>query len=183
MTDVARLGRWLLIAFMALLTWRFMRSPHGSAAVESFLHLPNLVFHEAGHVVFLPFGRFMSVLGGSLLQVLVPVVCAASFLRQQGNRFACAVCAWWAGQSLVDIAPYVADARALQLTLIGGRTGAEVEGHDWEYLLTAIGLLQWDVVIARLTHLAGSLVMVAALAWALALVVRHREVETAWADR
>jgi hypothetical protein len=112
----------------------------------------------------------------------VPLACAASFLRQQGNRFACAVCAWWGGQSLVDIAPYIADARALQLTLIGGRTGAEVEGHDWEYLLAALGLLQWDIVIARLAHLAGSLMMAAALVWAIVLVVRHREVEAAWSS-
>jgi hypothetical protein len=181
-TGVSRLGRWLLIGFLALQTWRFALSPLGAAAIESFLHLPNLVFHEAGHVVFLPFGRFMSVLGGSLLQLLVPLACAASFLRQQGNRFACAVCAWWGGQSLVDIAPYIADARALQLTLIGGRTGAEVEGHDWEYLLAALGLLQWDIVIARLAHLAGSLMMAAALVWAIVLVVRHREVEAAWSS-
>ena len=179
MTDATRVARWVLILVLALFTWRFATSPLGAAAVQSVLHLPNLVFHEAGHVLFLPFGRFMSVLGGSLLQVLVPLLCAASFLRQHGNRFACAVCAWWSGQSLVDIAPYVADARALQLPLIGGRTGAEVEGHDWEYLLTALGLLHWDVVIARLTHLAGSLVMAAALAWAIALVVRRRELETA----
>lgn len=36
------------------------------------------------------------------------------------------------GQSLTDVAPYINDARALQLVLLGGRTGAEVEGHDWE---------------------------------------------------
>ena len=47
------------------------------------------------------------------------------------------------------------------------------------FRLTALGLLHWDVAIARLTHLAGSLVMAASLAWAIALVVRRREVETA----
>jgi hypothetical protein len=30
---------------------------------DSFLHLINLVFHEAGHVVFAPFGSFMMALG------------------------------------------------------------------------------------------------------------------------
>jgi hypothetical protein len=34
--------------------------------------------------------------------------------------------------------------RALQLVLLGGKTGAEVEGHDWEYLLTELGLLRVD---------------------------------------
>ena len=28
---------------------------------ESFLHLINLPFHEAGHLIFMPFGRFMMI--------------------------------------------------------------------------------------------------------------------------
>ena len=70
------------------------------------LHLPNLVFHEAGHVIFSPFGRFMTVLGGSLFQCLVPIALAIAFLRQD-DRFGAAVCSWWAGQNLLDVAPYV----------------------------------------------------------------------------
>ena len=42
---------------------------------------------------------------------------------------------WWAGENMMDVAIYINDARALQLTLIGGQTGAEVEGHDWEHIL------------------------------------------------
>jgi hypothetical protein len=93
--------------------------------MDSFLHLPDLVFHEAGHLIFGVFGRFMSVLGGSLLQFLIPVVAAVAFVRQE-EKFSAAVCAWWAGQNLVDLAPYIADARSLRLVLLGGRTGAEV---------------------------------------------------------
>jgi hypothetical protein len=177
-TDLARAGRWIVIAVMSILTWQFACTPLGPDADASLLHLPNLIFHEAGHVLFLPLGRFMTVLGGSLLQVLVPLVCAATFARQHGNWFACAVCAWWAGQNLVDIAPYVADARALQLPLLGGLTGAEVEGHDWEYLLSALGLLHRDLALGRVTHLAGQLAMSASLIWAVTLVLRHREIDS-----
>lgn len=173
----AAAGRCALILVLACFTWQFARTPAGSVAVQSFLHLPNLVFHEAGHVLFLPLGRFMSVLGGSLLQVLVPLVCAGAFLLQYEDRFACAVCAWWTGQSLVDLSPYIADARALRLTLLGGRTGAEVEGHDWEYLLSAAGMLHWDLTLGRFTHFAGTLVMVAALVWATLLVVKQHKSE------
>ena len=38
------------------------------------MHLINLVFHEAGHILFAPFGSFMMSLGGSLLQVIVAAV-------------------------------------------------------------------------------------------------------------
>jgi hypothetical protein len=156
-----RAGRWVVVVILAVLTWRFARLPLDGSSQAAFLHLPDLVFHEAGHVILVPFGRFMSVLGGSLFQVLVPVICAVAFLRQD-NRFGAAVCAWWAGQNLVDVAPYIADARRLQLVLLGGFTGAEVEGHDWEYLLGTLGWLHHDVAMGRGAYVAGTAVMLAA---------------------
>ena len=170
-----RAAQWFGIAVLAFLTWRFARAPLDGSGLDSFLHLPDLIFHEAGHVLFSPFGRFMTVLGGSLLQVLVPVICAGTFLYQQNDRFAAAVCTWWAGQNLVDLAPYVADARRLKLVLLGGRTGAEVEGHDWEYLLTSLGWLHLDHALGRAAQVGGTLVMLSALAWAMASIVRRQD--------
>lgn len=161
---IVRLGRVLVVAGLAAWTWHFAAAPMG-AAMDSVLHLPNLVFHEAGHAIFGLFGRLIGVLGGSLLQLTVPIVCAVAFWRQQ-NRFGAAVCAWWAGQNLVDLAPYIADARRLQLTLLGGRTGAEVEGHDWEYLLAEMGWLHLDQTLGLAAHRLGLVVMVGALVWA-----------------
>ena len=54
------------------------------------------------------------------------------------TRVANVAAIWWMGQSLTDVAPYINDARALQLVLLGGRTGAEVEGHDWESRSTRV---------------------------------------------
>ena len=111
----ARLGRGVVLAGLVVWTWQFARAPMGAGVMDSVLHLPNLIFHEAGHVLFSPFGRFMTVLGGSLFQVLVPVTCAAAFLKQK-DAFAAAVCTWWAGQeSSSTLHSYIADARALQL--------------------------------------------------------------------
>jgi len=126
------------------------------------VHLP---FHEAGHVLLAPFGRFLSVLGGSLFQVAIPLVCGAVFLLKNRDPYAAAVTLWWAGQSLMDLAPYIADARALRLPLLGGRTGAEVEGHDWEYLLGALGFMSQDVTLGKLSFALGALTMLAALGW------------------
>ena len=165
-TPAAIAGRALVWLGLAWLFLGFAR--HGVAsnyAGRSFLHLPSLVFHEAGHVLFGLFPRFVTVLGGSLLQLIVPAVCAVAFWRRQ-DRFGTAVGLWWLGQNFVDLAPYIDDARALRLVLLGGRTGAEVEGHDWEYLLGSVGLLAWDHVLARLAHLTGLAVMSGALAWA-----------------
>jgi hypothetical protein len=159
------LARAALLVGLAAWTWHFARAPLGDAATDSILHLPNLVFHEAGHVIFAVFGRFMSVLGGSLLQVALPLAIAVAFLRQH-DPFGAAVCTWWAGENLLDLAPYIADARKLQMVLLGGRTGAEVEGHDWEYLLTALGWLHLDRTLGVAAHRVGLMVMIGALVWA-----------------
>jgi hypothetical protein len=75
----------------------------------------------------------------------------------------------------VDLAPYIADARRLKLVLLGGRTGAEVEGHDWEYLLTSLGWMRFDLALGRAAHVMGTLVMLSALAWAIVSIIRQRD--------
>src|SRR2546425_929878 len=106
-----RLGRLGLLLLLARWTWLFLAWPMREDVVgASFLHLVNLPFHEAGHVLFSPFGEFMTYLGGSLGQVLVPVICLIAFLTTNPNAFGAAVTCWWAGENLVDLAPYINDA-------------------------------------------------------------------------
>ncbi len=167
-------GRAALLAFLALWTLGFLR--HGLDAAYlggSFMHLVHIPFHEAGHVLLSPFGRFVTVLGGSLFQVAIPIVCAVVLLVKTSDPFGASVATWWAGQSLMDLAPYIADARALRLVLLGGKTGAEVEGHDWEYLLGTLGWLHRDVTLGRASYTIGALMMVLALAWGAAVVLRQ----------
>lgn len=167
--DAAAPAHHLLLrgAVVAGLGWLWLKmaaAPVGGYDVP-LLDTANLVFHEAGHVLFLPFGAFLTSLGGSLTQVLIPLACMAAFLRE-GDRFAAAAALFWAGENLVDLAPYVADARALQLVLLGGHTGAEVEGHDWEAILGALGLLPYDVALGHAFRRVGLLVMFGAILWA-----------------
>jgi len=169
-TSAAAIGRAILLAILMWWTWHVVPHPlDAERVVHSFLHLINLPFHEAGHVMFSPLGEFMSILGGSLLQILIPVVCAVAFARRD-DWFGAAVCVWWAGENFVDLGPYIADARALQLPLIGGQTGAEVTGHDWEAILGRLGWLHLDHALGIAAHITGSVVMIAALtagAWML----------------
>jgi hypothetical protein len=174
LTGLMRAGRIALLAGLFVWTIHFARAPLGSSSASSVLHLPNLVFHEAGHVLFGFFGRFMTVLGGSLLQLLVPIVLAIAFLRQR-NTFGAVVCTWWGGENLLDLAPYIADARSLELVLLGGKTGAEVEGHDWEFILTQLGWLHLDRTLGVAVYRAGLVVMFGALVWGALHLLRHRE--------
>jgi len=162
---MARVGR---IALLVLARWTFiflvwpMRQDVVGA---SFMHLIDLVFHEAGHIVFRPFGEFLTVLGGSLLQVIVPIVCWISFTTTNPDPFAASVMAWWTGESLVDISFYANDARSLSIMLLGGHTGSEVYGHDWEQILGMTGLTMHDHQIAWTFHGVGAVMMVGALAY------------------
>ena len=163
-----RAGRIALLLLLTYWTWLFLAYPMREDVIgESFLHLPNLIFHEAGHVLFSPFGTFMMTLGGSLTQVLVPIVCGVALLKTNGDIFGATVMGWWTGQNLLDVAIYINDARALQLTLVGGATGAEVEGHDWERLLTMTNSTHLDHRIAGVVQFAGGLLMIGCLVYGL----------------
>jgi hypothetical protein len=171
---IAVAARAALLAGLAVWSLRFFAHALEPGYVcGSFMHLVHLPFHEAGHILFMPFGRLLMSLGGSLTQVLVPLVCLGTFLVKTRDTFGAAVALWWAGQSLMDVAPYIADARALQIILLGGRTGAEVEGHDWEAILSALGWLQYDILLGRLANLLGIALMLVALSWGASVVVRQ----------
>ncbi len=132
---------------------------------SSFLHGPLLVFHEAGHVIFRLLGEFMSVLGGTLGQLLMPAILCGALLVRNRDPFGAAIGLWLFGVSLLDIAPYLYDALHPQLVLLGGRTGEE-GGHDWIYLLGETGLLKRAQGLGWLVHKLGALVVLASLAWA-----------------
>jgi hypothetical protein len=158
-------------AWCAFALWTAFFALHGvdwEAIGSSFLHSVILPFHEFGHVLFRPFGRFMTILGGSLFQVLMPLGLMLAFIIKQRDTFGASAMLCWAGQSLVDLSPYIADAQARSLPLVGG--GGE-ESHDWGNLLTMTGMLAHTQGLARLCFAAGVLVMVAALAWG-ALLLR-----------
>jgi hypothetical protein len=133
---------------------------------NSFMHLVNLPFHEAGHIFFGMFGQFIMVLGGSLTQCLVPLICLLTFLVKTKDPFAASVSLWWLGENLIDLGPYINDARALKLILLGGVTGRDVEDyHDWEFILRKLGLLEYDHLTAQTAHMIGSLLMLIAFVW------------------
>ena len=95
--------------YLVLLIWggRLMTSSIQSNYVgESFLHLINLPFHEAGHIFFSPFGRFLQFLGGTLGQWLVPFIVLCAFVVR-GNPFGASVGLWWLGESFLEkITPF-----------------------------------------------------------------------------
>jgi hypothetical protein len=163
------------LALVALLAWSWYLFGYDYRYGEigtSFMHDILLPIHEAGHVLFRPFGHFMMVLGGSLFQLLVPIGIAGAFMLKNHDNFGAAIGAWWAGVSLVDLSPYVYDALAPRLTLIGGGTGADGP-HDWIYILLSVGQLANSQRWGAGLHAAGGILMLLSLIWAGLLLWRQ----------
>jgi hypothetical protein len=123
----------------------------------------NLVFHEAGHVFFRLLGPAMELYGGTLGQLVFPLVVSVSF-RRRGAVVAGSLGLVWLMQNFLNIARYMGDARAQLLPLVGGGE------HDWTHILSRWGSLHAD------TLLAGRL---SALAW-LGIIITWGMVARAW---
>jgi hypothetical protein len=129
----------------------------------------DLAIHETGHLVFNPFGEFIQFAGGTLFQLIMPLLFVGYFWRR-GDRHAASVALWWVAQNCGNIATYAADARAQELPLVGGGE------HDWAYLLGATGQLAHDQQIAHTIRAAGVLLLVGSTIWG--LVVAGRPIDS-----
>jgi hypothetical protein len=91
----------------------------------------TLAFHEMGHLLFIPFGRTFTILGGSIMQLFVPTVAAIYLLLRQRDWFGLTVGGAWLGYSEWEMATYMADAVKEELDLVGFGGNPE---HDWHNL-------------------------------------------------
>lgn len=172
---VSFFGRCAGFVLLSVWSWYLIGYDYRIAEINlSFMHDILLPIHEAGHVLFRPFGEFMTILGGSLFQLLVPLGIGVAFIWKHKDNFGGAMGFWWCGVSLVDLSPYICDALHPYMTLLGGHTGAEGP-HDWIYLLSAVGQLQSAQGWGAFVHACGGLLMVASLLWGAAVLWRQRK--------
>lgn len=107
-----------------------------------FIDNADLVIHEAGHIFFYFFGKFIYTAGGSLMQIILPSIIVFYFFKtyyKTGVQFSLL----WLGQNLINISVYAADARARKLPLLGGNRVY----HDWHYLLGELNILEYDQTV------------------------------------
>lgn len=147
-------GLWVL-ALAALVT--LIRAPR-AGGFAFFIWAITIIPHEVGHVVCSPFGWFLWVAGGSIWQVLIFVLPAlwAFYVRRQVTV---ALLFWTlAGYSLVNLAVYIGDAGDRDLPLL---LGMSKDHHDWWNLLRTYGLLEYDHLLATLTTILGTGIVLA----------------------
>lgn len=127
----------------------------------SFLDIVDLPVHETGHLIFRLFGEFMMIAGGSLFQVIMPAVFVGYFWWNE-KYYSAAIVLFWVGQSIINVYIYAADAVVMKLVLTSGMTGSEGGFHDWNYMLTTLGLIDSTRIVAGLIRLVGTLTILAA---------------------
>jgi len=143
--------RWALVAVLALyVVWLVFGYQY------HFLDGVNLLLHEAGHVFFGLLGQTLQFLGGTLGQLAFPVMFLVYFWRKQ-QRFEAYVVGIWLCESLMYTAEYMADARVMQLPLVGGHI------HDWNWLLARWGMLRQAEDLGQTLHVIASLGAIAFL--------------------
>ena len=160
--------RWraILTAVLAVYGWRCLQTPGTYRWLDSL----DLAIHETGHLVFAFGGETLTVLGGTLMQLLVPLAFAVALWRQ-GDRHGATVPLWWLGQNCWNISVYIKDARAQELPLVGGGE------HDWAQLLGQAGWLERDQAIGGAVYFLGFVLYVAAVAlgwWSLSRGIPER---------
>jgi hypothetical protein len=165
-----KLGPWKPVSRLAGIPWLCFYALFLFYAVTNrsgflILDYANLIIHEGGHFFFSWFGDTIRILGGTLGELLVPLLCAAYFFwHRETTGFAFSL--FWFFENFPYIGTYMADARTSALSLVGS------DESDWTILFTQWGLLAQDQKIGATVRALGYLGMLATIAW-LALGLRQ----------
>lgn len=159
---------WRILLVLAWFALLLQASQNTDLQRNNPVALFDLGIHELGHVLFIPFGTFMTILGGSLFQCLFPLLWFGACLWKKWY-FAAALCLAWCGYNLYDVAVYAADAQDRLLPLATFSNSYD-EAHDWYQILTRLGSLQSDATIAQGLRIAGGGFMIVGLLIGAALI-------------
>lgn len=116
-----------------------------------------LPIHEAGHLLFMLFGRTVMLLGGSFLQIALPLVWFLLALKQRSHVAPFPL--FWVGENMMDVSLYVRDAPVRYLPLLGGHKSR----HDWYNILSGWNALDSAEILADIGYVFGMIICVGAI--------------------
>jgi hypothetical protein len=166
--------RGLLAIYLGYAGIRHMLDP----LYGSWFSAITLAFHEMGHIVFIPLGRTMTIAGGSIMQLLVPLAAAIYLLKKQNDWFGLGVGLSWLSFATFELATYIGDAARMELPLVGFGGGYH---HDWATLLTQWRIIDHCDAIATGVRIVGGAIWLFAMA--LMVYIVARVAMRAWAAR
>jgi hypothetical protein len=100
------------------------------------------------------------------LQLLVPLIVILVFIFKHRDNFAASIGLWWLAQSMMDLVPYINDARSQEMWLLGGVRGKDMPGiHDWNNILSRLDLLEYDHALATMVMVVAIGLMILSFVW------------------
>jgi hypothetical protein len=136
------------------------------------MDMVDLFIHEAGHFFFSFFGQVIYYMGGSLFQIILPIVTLIVFARTSIRSMSFTL--FWIGESTVNVSIYIADAQWKRLPLISRHAT-----HDWNWLCVHLNLLQEAESISSVVNVIGIITCISALIVGIYFIVKDvREIET-----
>ncbi len=142
------------IILFPIAVWLIINNGNFIPLVDHF----TLLIHEGGHGVFKIFGSFIYTLGGSLMQILIAGLFIFYFYSNK-KLFGVQVSLVFLAENLFNISKYAADAQAQKLPLLGGNKVY----HDWHFLLSKMGILEYDYLVGYFFVTLAIISLIAAL--------------------
>lgn len=123
----------------------------------------DLILHEGGHTIFGLFGwRFLTILGGSLMAILIPFLLFLTAWNKKQKILAQA-CLFQMGYSTFVSAVYCADAYYKVLPLIGNDESKA--GHDYANMLSHFYIVDKHMEVAWVIFSFGLFFLIMSLTW------------------
>jgi hypothetical protein len=138
------------IILITLILLALQESLHLFDAIE-IISMPNTLLsflfiwvHEAGHVYFNWGWDVLHAFGGTLNEIIFPLL-PAYYCYIKKYKFLCSLFIFWLGHNFFGIGVYMADSRARKEIMFGD--GSEI--HDWEFLLNKFNIINYDVTLGN----------------------------------
>ncbi len=147
-------SKHLRLVIASFFIWYFMSSAF-STEKWHFIDNVDLIIHQAGHLIFLLFEELVTVIGGSFVQIAIPVALVAFFIFRK-NYYLTSLLVMWLGYNLVNVSVYMADATTMLLPLPGWKPFPS----DWNYIFGALNIMAWSKQVAFLVNIVGIIVII-----------------------
>jgi hypothetical protein len=156
---------WIFFAYLFIQILGF-RAEDSNNLFLSGLYFIDFGVHEASHLIvsFLPF--ILVAAAGSIGEVGFTFLVLGATLKAK-SYFASVFAGLWVMLSLNSAGRYMSDARSQLLPLIGP---SEVVKHDWNYIFSQLGWLNYDTIIGGVARGIGDTIGVVALVFGLWLI-------------
>jgi hypothetical protein len=151
---------WLLyliyLIFFVATDYQTMIGRQHSPFFIMVMDMVDLFIHEAGHFFFSFFGQVIYYMGGSLFQIILPIVTLIVFARSSIRSMSFTL--FWIGENTVNVSIYIADAQWKRLPLISRHAT-----HDWNWLCVHLNLLDSAESIGSVVNIVGIFICISAI--------------------